>query len=784
MDTLKCVLSRVSFLLLFALIQGGTKAQTYDTISNWDGIAREWYISTGTGGYAGNPLPDAVNNSEGCFRVVTGSGLYDFMICDLDGPVNFDENPRYRIKVLAPSSGGHVVLKFENYNNTASQEMLMTPVPGQWTDLVFDFSGLSYNNLTRMVIFYDFMGTAAGKEWFIDDVLSETPGPLTLESHLPIFVINTFGVPIQDEPKIDGHLGIIDNGAGNMNNLNDPYNHYDGAIGIEIRGQSSQMFPKKSYSFETRTASGSNLNVPLLGMPQENDWVLYAPYSDKSMLRNVVTFAMARRMEGYVTRTRFCEVVVNNDYKGVYVLMERIKRDANRVDIATLNPDEVSGDDVTGGYILRVDKLDPDYIPDMDGWVSSVNPTYPQAVPVTFQYFYPKNDEIVQPQRAYIRDFVTAAEAALAGNNFLSRTEGYIRYLDLPSFVDFMLLNEISKEVDKYKYSTYFYKHKDSDGGKLFAGPPWDFNLGYGNVDYWPEGLSTSGWLYATVTSGNPGMMYWWKRLMDDSYFRDLAKTRWQMLRQTTLTNAYIHSVIDSLVEHIGDAKERNYQRWPILGQYVWPNYNWQNNTYADEVDYFEDFLFDRLAWMDYNMPGSTLAPWAGIYAEGNRIRVQLYGDYFRTDKLRKEFFSLNNAPGIINIQQVIYIDASCCDLLLSADPAAFPAISVNIGNAAVNSWDDIVSSTLAASGVPGADAGPENVSVGYSPGLLSISCRTPELLPEKCEIYNVSGQLFASVRLDKCALNSIPVQLSPGIWILRLTGRNTQLVKRFVVAL
>lgn len=109
MDTLKCVLSRVSFLLLFALIQGGTKAQTYDTISNWDGIAREWYISTGTGGYAGNPLPDAVNNSEGCFRVVTGTGLYDFMICDLDGPVNFDKNPRYRIKVLAPSSGGHVV---------------------------------------------------------------------------------------------------------------------------------------------------------------------------------------------------------------------------------------------------------------------------------------------------------------------------------------------------------------------------------------------------------------------------------------------------------------------------------------------------------------------------------------------------------------------------------------------------------------------------------------------------------------------------------------------------
>ena len=165
------------------------------------------------------------------------------------------------------------------------------------------------------------------EEWTISSASSE--GKEGLTSNLPIVIINTNSVEIPDEPKITGSMGIIDNGPGNMNNQYDPPNDYDGYIGIEIRGQSSQMFPKKSYGFETRDADGENLDVSLLGMPEENDWVLYAPYSDKSMLRNFITFFMGSYLDPYCTRMAYCEVIVNNDYKGVYILMEKIKKDDN-----------------------------------------------------------------------------------------------------------------------------------------------------------------------------------------------------------------------------------------------------------------------------------------------------------------------------------------------------------------------------------------------------------------------------------------------------------------------
>ena len=142
----------------------------------------------------------------------------------MDEPANFDLCPLYRLKVLAPLSGGNITLKFENYNNTYWQEIIATPVPGQWTELIYDFSGLPYNDLIKMVIFPDFQGTTPGNSWYIDDILKDscgTPEPLQLESNLPIVVINTFGEQIVNEPKISAHMGVIDNGPGAVNNLYD-----------------------------------------------------------------------------------------------------------------------------------------------------------------------------------------------------------------------------------------------------------------------------------------------------------------------------------------------------------------------------------------------------------------------------------------------------------------------------------------------------------------------------------------------------------------------------------
>ncbi|MFH1119940.1 MAG: CotH kinase family protein [Bacteroidota bacterium] len=772
----------ISLLVLLISCASAAYSQTYDTISNWDGITPSWYVSNGISEVVANPAPGSINPSAHCFRVVSDEGMYEYMITDLETAVNFDSHPRYRLKVLAPLSGGDITLKFENYNNTSSHEIVLTPVPGQWTDLVYDFSGLDYNELTRMVIFWDFEGTASGIDWFIDDILGETPGPVELESNLPIVVINTFGVSIPDEPKISGHMGIIDNGPGELNNLNDPFNDYDGSIGIETRGQSTQMFPKKSYALETRDNSGGNLDVSLLGMPAENDWILYAPYTDKSLLRNVVTFDMGHKMGDYCTRTIYCEVVINNDYKGIYVLEEKIKKNENRVDIATLKPDEISGNDLTGGYIIKVDKTDPDFSFGYDGWLSAPEPAYPNAMDIIFQFYYPEPDEIVTQQRAYIRNFVSSGEDALIATGFQHPETGYLNYFDAPSFVDFMLLCEISKEVDKYRYSTYFYKKKDSDGGKLFAGPAWDFNLGYGNVDYWSPGIDYTGWLYADVQSHSWSIMYWWKRMMEDPYFRDLTKTRWTGLRQGTLAGNEIHAVIDSILVLTSDAKDRNFQRWPILGQYVWPNYDWQNNTYADEVDYFEDFLFNRLDWMDANFTGSVLEPWIAISGTSNKINFHLYGDYFRSPVLEAGDFSLNNEPGGLYVQGVEYLNSSECILTVSADIGGSPDISVTLSERAINTWQNLTSNKLGSAGMGESPASLVKIIVFAANNVVHIRCDQPDSLPDYAEIMHITGQNLGSIKLEKQSENTAGLKLDPGIYFAVVKIGVRPQVHRFVV--
>ena len=764
------------------LFPASAKSQTYDTICNWDGITQNWYVSTGGSQVVANPHQEGINLSEHCFNVITSEGQYDYMIYDMAEQANFDLYPIYRLKVYPPNTGGNVTLKFENSDNTFSHEIVMTTVPGQWNDLEYNFAGLEYNNLTRMVIFFDFLGTTPGISWFFDDILKGIPGPVQLESNLPIVVVNTFGIPIPDEPKISGNMGIIDNGPGELNNLNDPFNDYNGAIGIEIRGQSTQMFPKKSYAFETRDISGENLDVSLLGMPEENDWILYAPYTDKSMLRNVVTFDMDHKMGNYSTRTIFCEVVINNDYKGVYVLKEKIKKDENRVDIATLKPDEISGNDLTGGYIIKVDKIDPDFALGADGWLSAPQPSYPNAMDIIFQYYYPEAEEIVPQQKNYIIDFIASAENALISTQFADPDNGYQKFFDAPSFVDFMLLCEISKEVDKYRYSTYFYKEKNTDGGKLFAGPAWDFNLGYGNVDYWEPGIDYTGWLYTDLQSHEWSIMYWWKRMMEDTYFRDLTKTRWVSLRQNQLDDAGIHAVIDSLLIHIDAAKDRNYQRWPILGQYVWPNYDWQNNTYEDEVEYFENYLFNRLHWIDGNLPGTVLSSWAGISAETNKITVKLFGDYFSQPMLKKNDFILNNAPDGMTIQSVEYRNASECVLTISSDVTTAPGISVTVSAKAINTWKDITSNKLESAGIGDSQATLPVISLFEENHQLHIRCNLPELLPEYADIVSITGQNLGSVKLERQPENIVSHQLKAGIYFLVIKTTPKLKVARFVV--
>ncbi|MEN8247778.1 MAG: CotH kinase family protein [Bacteroidota bacterium] len=409
-------------------------------------------------------------------------------------------------------------------------------------------------------------------------------------SDLPIVVINTGGAIIEDHVRIVADMGVIDNGPGSRNYVTDPFNNYNGKIAIETRGESSQMFPKKAYGFETQTLTGENNNVSLLGMPVENDWILYAPYSDKSLIRNVLAYHLSNMMGKYASRTRFCEIVLNGEYIGIYVLMEKIKRDKSRVDIAKLKPEDIEGDQLTGGYILRIDKIDDNDYPQ---WTSVPVPRLSNEGLVNLQFFDPKGDELMQVQREYIKSFIFEFESALSSHDYIDFYTGYNKYIDVSHFVDYMIMYEISKNVDGYRFSTYLYKDKDSKGGKLKMGPLWDFNLAFGNVNYHDNSQYAPGWLY-----NDPGRVYWFRRLLSDPNFANRFQCRWNELRSDLLSNNNVNFLIDSLGTVLNESQVRNFERWPVLGNYVWPN-QFIGNTYGEEITFMKTWLTDRLDWMD-----------------------------------------------------------------------------------------------------------------------------------------------------------------------------------------
>lgn len=420
-------------------------------------------------------------------------------------------------------------------------------------------------------------------------------------SFLPIVVINTFGQSIVDEPKIMADMGIIDNGQGQVNHTNDSFNNYNGKIGIEIRGRSSQGFAKKSYGFETWDAAGNDIDSSLLGMPAESDWILHGPYSDKTLMRNALMMELARESGQYASRTKHVELMLNGSYEGVYVLMEKIKRDGGRVDIAKLDSNDVAGDDLTGGYIFQVNK------DASTGWYSNFDVQTHFGEKLQFSHVYPKHDKILPVQANYIAAYVDSFERALKSPNWRnSAGKRYDEYIDLHSFAVFYLLCEIAKNVDSYRLSTFLYKDKFSKGGKLHAGPMWDLNLGFHNADYC-SAQSTSGWMYdAHCDDENP---FWYYRMRQDSAFSNELICTWMVLRATVLSQANMFAIVDSMANMLEQPATRNFERWDGLGMYLWPNPYPIPTTYAGEIQALKDWLAARGAWMDSQLVGTCQLP-------------------------------------------------------------------------------------------------------------------------------------------------------------------------------
>jgi len=404
-------------------------------------------------------------------------------------------------------------------------------------------------------------------------------------SNLPIIIIDTHGQSIVDESRIVADMGIIYNEPDQRNNLADTHNNYSGKIAIELRGSSSMSYPKKQYRLETQDLQGENLNVALMGMTEENDWILNGPYHDITMMRNVLVYNISNDLGHYASRTQYCELVLNNEYQGLYILLEKVKRDGDRVDISKLEPDETEGDDLTGGYIIKLDKLDGENV---DGWTST-NGIY-------YQYHYPKPDEIVGEQKQYIQAYIANFESIMLSNNWNDEELGYPSLIDINSFVDYVLINEFSKNIDAYRLSTYLYKDKDSDNPKLFAGPVWDYNLSFGDAWYGSDVNVFQGWEIdhnIRLPYDSPKIPFWWIKIAKDKQFTESTAERWFALRSGVFDKDSLSRRIDSLHSYIMEAQNRNSERWPDMGNY---------NNFIVEIGRLKSWINNRIDWIDANI--------------------------------------------------------------------------------------------------------------------------------------------------------------------------------------
>ncbi len=433
------------------------------------------------------------------------------------------------------------------------------------------------------------------------------------DSNLPLVYLDTFGFNVDGStggtrPYRPSYALIIppdpSTGRASLTNLPD----YSGPAGTHVHGESSATFDQRTYALELWDERGGGQNAALFGMPSDSDWILYGPWSEKTLMRNklIDDWMLAFRGEdGTAVRSRFVEVFFNqtrpangqisfgSTYRGVYVLMEKIKHGKNRVPVEKLNEKTIDPELITGGYIIRADKPDP------------IKNTWGTLSGFSLQSFDP--DRFNTPQLNYIKGYIASFEKALKGSEFKDFTRGYQAYIDPDTFIDAQWMLEFSKQVDGYTFSTYWFKDR---AARLRAGPIWDFNIALGNASYAGGDIPT-GWY-----QGNNGGL-WYPRLHADPEYHLAHWDRyWQMRRTIWDTNAIIAKIDENartlldgyagLVSNRAPANIQNpiarqFRRYPRLGTVDWPNpgkegtiRNWQG-----ELDYMKSWIMTRIAWLD-----------------------------------------------------------------------------------------------------------------------------------------------------------------------------------------
>jgi CotH kinase protein/Lamin Tail Domain/Chitobiase/beta-hexosaminidase C-terminal domain len=514
----------------------------------------------------------------------------------------------------------------------------------QWTPGVIFTVTESTTLRARAFLADSLPGKISSRTWLkLDESLTNYNSSNTsFSSHLPIVVIDSFGTPVDDynqpgnRPFRLSYAIVIDRDplatAPNTNrSLIQGKVDVQGRCGTRVRGETSAGFDQRSYAWEFWDNDNNDKDVSILGQPTESDWVLHGPFTDKTLMRNYTAYQSMRdfRGEGSAMRTRFVEVFFNqqegeavssDDYKGIYVLVEKIKRDKNRVDIEKLNDLMTDPAIITGGYIFKHDK------PSIGN--SSLNTSGDSSYPgINFQGVTPEIWNTAQQN--YLQNHLNEFESALYGSSFDNPTTGYANYIDADSFIDNQWWIEITKQIDGYRISQYFSKDR---GGKIKSLPIWDYNLSLSNADYL-NGWEPTGWYYPQLGFED---YYWYPRLhQDPAYQRRHWDRYWQMRGSIWSTSAISNRIDLQTSELLGgsttpvtndmpllsplseNAAMRHFRKYPLLGNYVWPNapsyetrttFNGNNNNnQPGEVEHMKNWLSARLAWIDDQNTNGTV---------------------------------------------------------------------------------------------------------------------------------------------------------------------------------
>jgi len=408
-------------------------------------------------------------------------------------------------------------------------------IPTVSSTLYNDVSGISINNsASRRIRARAFQSGLAPGPVRTEAYLAVSPALEAFDSNLPIVLIDTFGQGLPTSWEDDNgmvfnpepiatYAAFIDTNTVSGRAATTDQPDWAGRAGMGERGQSSAFMPKKPYKLETWNENDDDQNVSLLGLPSDSDWVLHNAYTDKTFMRNTLVYKWSNDMGHYSSRTKFIEVFVNedggqiggpatSDYLGIYVLIEKIKRSKDRVDIEGLSPADNAAPEITGGYIIKHDKnrLEDDFWTWAGRWF----------------YVEPSDIEITTPQKNYIKSYLQEFETVLQSGSFSDPVNGYAKYIDVESFIDHDFCMEITRDVDPYRFSTFVTKDR---GGKLIMSPEWDYNWSMGNNDYsiWNlEYHHAVGWFHEEANALSP-TYNWHNRLKDDPEYLRKYADRW-----------------------------------------------------------------------------------------------------------------------------------------------------------------------------------------------------------------------------------------------------------------